>query len=69
MPLSVLVPVADLEIGFTLKAAEIEIQGKEVLERALAAYQKKYAGYIVTEETLSDDTKVKRRIRTSATSD
>ena len=54
-----LVPVADLEIGFTLKAAEIEIQGKEVLERALAAYQKKYAGYIVTEETLSDDTKVK----------
>ena len=54
-----LVPVTDLEIGFTLKAAEIEIQGKEVLERALAAYQKKYAGYIVTEETLSDDTKVK----------
>lgn len=54
-----LVPVTDLEIGFTLKAAEIEIQGKEVLEQALAAYQKKYAGYIVTEETLSDDTKVK----------
>lgn len=54
-----LVPVADLEIGFTLKAAEIEIQGKEVLEQALVAYQKKYAGYIVTEETLSDDTKVK----------
>lgn len=54
-----LIPVADLEIGFTLKAAEIEIQGKEVLEQALVAYQKKYAGYIVTEETLSDDTKVK----------
>lgn len=54
-----LVPVTDLEIGFTLKAAEIEIQGKEILEQALAAYQKKYAGYIVTEETLSDDTKVK----------
>ena len=54
-----LVPVTDLEIGFALKAAEIEIQGKEVLEQALAAYQKKYAGYIVTEETLSDDTKVK----------
>lgn len=54
-----LVPVTDLEIGFVLKAAEIEIQGKEVLEQALAAYQKKYAGYIVTEETLSDDTKVK----------
>ena len=54
-----LIPVADLEIGFALKAAEIEIQGKEALEQALAAYQKKYAGYIVTEETLSDDTKVK----------
>ena len=54
-----LVPVTDLEVGFILKAAEIEIQGKEVLEQALAAYQKKYAGYIVTEETLSDDTKVK----------
>ena len=54
-----LVPVTDLELGFVLKAAEIEIQGKEVLEQALAAYQKKYAGYIVTEETLSDDTKVK----------
>lgn len=54
-----LVPVTDLEVGFVLKAAEIEIQGKEVLEQALAAYQKKYAGYIVTEETLSDDTKVK----------
>ena len=54
-----LVPVTDLEVGFVLKAAEIEIQGKEVLEQALAEYQKKYAGYIVTEETLSDDTKVK----------
>ena len=54
-----LVPVTDLEVGFVLKAAEIEIQGKEVLEQALAAYQKKYAGYIVTEETLLDDTKVK----------
>ena len=54
-----LVPVTDLEVGFVLKAAEIEIQGKEVLEQALAAYQKKYAGYIVTEETLPDDTKVK----------
>ena len=54
-----LVQVTDLEVGFVLKAAEIEIQGKEVLEQALAAYQKKYAGYIVTEETLSDDTKVK----------
>lgn len=54
-----LVPVTDLEVGFVLKAAEIEIQGKEVLEQALAAYRKKYAGYIVTEETLSDDTKVK----------
>lgn len=54
-----LVPVTDLEVGFVLKAAEIEIQGKEVLEQALVAYQKKYAGYIVTEETLSDDTKVK----------
>lgn len=54
-----LVPVTDLEVGFVLKSAEIEIQGKEVLEQALAAYQKKYAGYIVTEETLSDDTKVK----------
>ena len=54
-----LVPVTDLEVGFVLKAAEIEIQGKEVLEQALAAYQKKYSGYIVTEETLSDDTKVK----------
>ncbi|KYF34875.1 DUF1351 domain-containing protein [Streptococcus mitis] len=54
-----LVPVTDLEVGFVLKAAEIEIQGKEVLEQALAAYQKKYAGYIVTEETLSDDIKVK----------
>lgn len=54
-----LVPVTDLEIGFTLKAAEIEIQGKEVLEQALESYQKKYTGYIVTEETLSDDIKVK----------
>lgn len=54
-----LIPVTELEVGFILKAAEIEIQGKEVLEQALAAYQKKYAGYIVTEETLSDDTKVK----------
>lgn len=54
-----LVPVTDLEVGFVLKAAEIEIQGKDVLEQALAAYQKKYAGYIVTEETLPDDTKVK----------
>lgn len=54
-----LVPVSELQVGFNLKAAEIEIQGKEVLEQALAAYQKKYAGYIVTEETLSDDTKVK----------
>lgn len=54
-----LVPVTDLEVGFVLKAAEIKIQGKEVLEQALAAYQKKYAGYIVTEETLSEDTKVK----------
>ena len=54
-----LVPVSELQVGFNLKAAEIEIQGKEVLEQALAAYQKKYAGYVVTEETLSDDTKVK----------
>lgn len=54
-----LVPVTDLEIGFVLKAAEIEIQGKEVLEQALESYKKKYAGYIVTEETLSDDIKVK----------
>ena len=54
-----LVPVTDLEIGFTLKAAEIEIQGKEVLEQALESYKKKYAGYVVTEETLSDDIKVK----------
>ena len=54
-----LVPVTDLEIGFTLKAAEIEIQGKEVLEQALESYKQKYAGYIVTEETLSDDIKVK----------
>lgn len=54
-----LVPVTDLEIGFTLKAAEIEIQGKEVLEKALESYKKKYTGYIVTEETLSDDIKVK----------
>lgn len=54
-----LVPVTNLEVGFVLKAAEIEIQGKEILEQALAAYQKKYAGYVVTEETLSDDTKVK----------
>ena len=54
-----LIPVADLEIGFTLKAAEIEIQGKEVLEQALESYKKKYTGYIVTEETLSDDIKVK----------
>lgn len=37
------VPVTDLEVGFVLKAAEIKIQGKEVLEQALAAYQKKYA--------------------------
>ena len=54
-----LVPATDLEIGFTLKAAEIEIQGKEVLEKALESYKKKYTGYIVTEETLSDDIKVK----------
>ena len=54
-----LVPVTDLEIGFTLKAAEIEIQGKEVLEQVLESYKKKYAGYIVTEKTLSDDIKVK----------
>lgn len=54
-----LVPVTDLEIGFVLKAAEIEIQGKEVLEQALESYKKKYTGYIVTEETLSDDIKVK----------
>lgn len=54
-----LIPVTDLEIGFTLKAAEIEIQGKEVLEKALESYKKKYTGYIVTEETLSDDIKVK----------
>ena len=54
-----LVSVTDLEIGFVLKAAEIEIQGKEVLEKALESYKKKYTGYIVTEETLSDDIKVK----------
>ena len=54
-----LIPVTDLEIGFALKAAEIEIQGKEVLEQALESYKKKYTGYIVTEETLSDDIKVK----------
>ena len=54
-----LVPVTDLEVGFVLKAAEIEIQGKEVLEQALESYKKKYAGYVVTEETLSDDIKVK----------
>jgi len=54
-----LVPVTDLEVGFVLKAAEIEIQGKEVLEQALESYKKKYTGYIVTEETLSDDIKVK----------
>lgn len=54
-----LVSVTDLEIGFVLKAAEIEIQGKEVLEQALESYKKKYAGYVVTEETLSDDIKVK----------
>ena len=35
-----LIPVTDLEVGFVLKAAEIEIQGKEVLEQALAAYQR-----------------------------
>lgn len=57
-----LVPVTDLEVGFVLKAAEIEIQGKEVLEQALAAYQKKYAGYIVTEATLKDDTEVKNEL-------
>ena len=57
-----LVPVTDLEIGFTLKAAEIEIQGKEVLEQALESYKKKYTGYIVTEETLSDDIKVKDKL-------
>lgn len=57
-----LVPVSDLEVGFVLKAAEIEIQGKEVLEQALAAYQKKYAGYIVTEATLKDDTEVKNEL-------
>lgn len=54
-----LVSVTDLEIGFVLKAAEIEIQGKEVLVQALESYKKKYTGYIVTEETLSDDIKVK----------
>lgn len=54
-----LVSVTDLEIGFVLKAAEIEIQGKEVLEQALESYKKKYTGFIVTEETLSDDIKVK----------
>ena len=43
-----LAPATGLEVSFVLKAAEIEIQGKEVLEQALAAYQKKYAGYIVT---------------------
>ena len=57
-----LVPVTDLEIGFVLKAAEIEIQGKEVLEQALESYKKKYTGYIVTEETLSDDIKVKDKL-------
>ncbi|WP_314828516.1 DUF1351 domain-containing protein [Streptococcus cristatus] len=57
-----LVPVTDLEVGFVLKAAEIEIQGKEVLEQALAAYQKKYAGYVVTEATLKDDTEVKNEL-------
>lgn len=57
-----LVPVTDLEVGFVLKAAEIEIQGKDVLEQALAAYQKKYAGYIVTEATLKDDTEVKNEL-------
>lgn len=57
-----LIPVTDLEVGFVLKAAEIEIQGKEVLEQALAAYQKKYAGYIVTEATLKDDTEVKNEL-------
>lgn len=57
-----LVPVADLQVGFKLKSAEIEIQGKEVLEHALQAYQQKYAGYVVTEETLSDDTQVKNEL-------
>lgn len=57
-----LIPVTELEVGFVLKAAEIEIQGKEVLEQALAAYQKKYAGYVVTEATLKDDTEVKNEL-------
>lgn len=57
-----LIPVTELEVGFVLKAAEIEIQGKEVLEQALAAYQKKYVGYVVTEATLKDDTEVKNEL-------
>jgi hypothetical protein len=36
-----LVPVSGLNVNFQLKPAEITVEGKEVLEQALAAYQKK----------------------------
>lgn len=57
-----LVPVSGLNVNFQLKPAEITVEGKEVLEQALAAYQKKYAGYVVTEKTLKDDKDVKNEL-------
>ena len=57
-----LVPVTDLNFDFKLTPAKIEIEGKEVLEQALAAYQKKYAGYVVTEDTIVGDTAVKNEL-------
>ena len=46
-----LVPVTDLNFDFKLTPAKIEIEGKEVLEQALTAYQKKYAGYVDRKST------------------
>lgn len=57
-----LIPVTDLNFDFKLTPAKIEIEGKEVLEQALTAYQKKYAGYVVTEDTIVGDTAVKNEL-------
>ncbi len=48
-----------LTFDFEYTPAEIKIQGKEELEKALKDYVEKYSGYVVTAETFEDDAKVR----------
>lgn len=52
----------ELTFDFEFTPAEITIKGKEELEQAIAAYAKKYDGYVVTAETFDDDAKVRAQI-------